>query len=154
MHCFSEQASQLLKGQPPGKEPTSIAFIDCDNFKTVNDTLGHQTGDKLLQVVGRILSDSIRERDCVSRYGGDEFVILFTDTREPEAVKSLTRIKNSLDQAMHRYQWPVTFSIGVATFIGETESIESAIHLADELMYLRKQKSKNGISSKVFNSVG
>ncbi|MFK7768194.1 MAG: GGDEF domain-containing protein [Mariniblastus sp.] len=150
MHAFNEQADELLAGQPPGTTPTSIAFIDCDNFKTVNDTLGHNEGDNLLVAVGKVLNESTRDGDCVSRYGGDEFVILLSNTGKEKAFEILTRIKQSLDQSMLQNYWPVTFSMGIATFLSPTDSIESAIHKADEMMYERKRHNKNGISSQVF----
>lgn len=154
MHAFHEQANKLLQGQPPGIVPTSIAFIDCDNFKTVNDTLGHHEGDNLLKVVGQVLKTSTRDSDCTSRYGGDEFIILFSNTDQEIALKRLTQIKQSLDQSMLEHSWPVTFSMGIATFIGPADSIENAIHQADQIMYELKRQSKNGISAQVFDHRG
>lgn len=125
--------------------PFSIAYIDIDDFKTVNDALGHNTGDNLLTSVAGTLKDNLRKTDVVARLGGDEFVILFSET-DADAVKEAFYLTyNRLMEVIHTNRWPVTFSVGVVTFQTAPESIKFALAAADELMYSVKKSTKNSI---------
>lgn len=111
----------------------AILFIDLDNFKEVNDTLGHASGDLLLKDVAQKLLAVVREEDTICRLGGDEFVILLTDMDEQSVVTVANRIKHSLSQIQTGHI-RVGASIGICV-AAEGETLEDMIHRADESMY-------------------
>ncbi len=123
--------------------PLTVAYIDLDNFKIVNDQLGHQTGDELLITVVSTIRLNIRSSDILARFGGDEFVILLPDTPGDAAVKFLNKIHDNLGQAMARRGWPVSFSIGAVTYCLVPSTVDEVIRDADELMYTVKHGGKN-----------
>lgn len=129
----------------------SIAFIDLDNFKSVNDRFGHSTGDKLLTDLAELMKRSIRQSDIVARMGGDEFVILLMDTDYDTSDRIMTRIKNETELLMKENGWPVTFSAGMITFKSDLSTSDNLIKLADEIMYEVKNSSKNGFIHKLIN---
>lgn len=128
--------------------PMTVAYIDLDNFKAVNDQLGHQTGDDLLMTVVSTIRSHIRSSDILARFGGDEFVILLPDTPGEAALKFLNKLHDHLDQAMAHKGWPVSFSIGAATFRTVPATVDEVIRHADELMYTVKHGGKNRLLHK------
>jgi diguanylate cyclase (GGDEF)-like protein len=128
----------------------SVAYLDADNFKRVNDAFGHAAGDRLLQAALNIIRDNLRKTDAVARLGGDEFSILFSETGS-EAVKSaFPHIHECLNQCMTTHGWPVTFSIGVVTFASHPDNIEQILSIADEFMYSVKHSNKNNVVYKIW----
>lgn len=130
------------------EDPFTIAYLDIDNFKVVNDTKGHAEGDKLLRRVARVLSSSIRETDMVARLGGDEFALLLPETGEESALTVVNKVR----QRLHKYvekRWPVTFSIGMVTYLKSPATVDEVIGLADRLMYEAKEASKNALHRNV-----
>ena len=125
--------------------PFSLAYIDLDNFKGVNDSRGHTAGDRLLHRVACILKEGVRAADHVARLGGDEFAILFPETNQPEARKVLDRLQENPECTAQGQEGRVTMSIGLVTFHEAPESAEAAIRIADELMYAVKHEGKAGI---------
>jgi diguanylate cyclase (GGDEF)-like protein len=128
--------------------PLTVAYIDIDDFKIVNDQLGHQTGDELLITVVSTIRSTIRSSDILARFGGDEFVILLPDTPGDAALKSLNKIHEHLDRAMACMNWPVSFSIGAATYCKVPLTVDEVIGHADELMYAVKHGGKNRLFHK------
>jgi diguanylate cyclase (GGDEF)-like protein len=126
-------------------KPLSIAYIDVDNFKRINDEKGHQAGDSVLREISSTITESIRKSDIFSRLGGDEFIILLPETDGKEAQILIQRIKNRLMMISESNDWPVTYSIGIVSFISAPVSVEEMIHSADTLMYTAKRTSKNRI---------
>jgi len=125
--------------------PLTVAYIDLDNFKKVNDLLGHQTGDELLLTVVSTIRSHSRSSDILARFGGDEFVILLSDTPGDAALKFLNNMHENLDRAMAINKWPVTFSIGAATYVHVPPTIDEIIRRADELMYTVKHGGKSSL---------
>lgn len=119
--------------------------LDVDNFKTVNDTLGHQAGDELLQEVARVLNAHMRASDIVGRLGGDEFALLLSHSDEEGTEHFTAHLRDALLGAMGRHGWPVTFSIGVAVFRHLPPDVTEMLNLADALMYQAKEAGKNTI---------
>ena len=123
----------------------TIAYIDIDDFKTVNDSQGHNAGDALLRKVATTIREHIRNVDTVARLGGDEFAILFPETNAVDAKQSLERIQAHLNDLVTNHSWPITFSIGAVTFSEPPASVEEIMGFADEVMYSVKKQGKNGI---------
>ena len=130
--------------------PFTALFFDLDNFKAVNDTKGHDEGDRLLKTVAETLHSRLRTTDICGRLGGDEFAVLLPETGEKAAAIFAAELRASLIGAMEKHGWPVTFSIGVATFNTMPESLDQLIEKADALMYLVKQAGKNAIRQEVY----
>ncbi len=123
----------------------TLAYIDLDNFKSVNDTHGHNTGDELLREVAGQMNREVRQTDLVGRLGGDEFAILLPETDMAAAANVLDRMHKSLLRVMRENNWPVTFSIGSMTFHQIPHSVDEIITRADDLMYEVKKSGKNAI---------
>ena len=124
----------------------AILYLDLDNFKHINDSLGHATGDKLLQSVTSRLKECVRDSDTVSRQGGDEFVILLAETKNSEdAAISAQKIIDHM-QAMHQLdksQLHITTSIGISVYPADGLDAETLIQSADTAMYFAKEKGRN-----------
>ncbi len=125
--------------------PLTLAYIDLDNFKAINDLLGHSVGDDLLTQSARLMTQNLRATDRVARLGGDEFVILMPATDVRAAEVALTRLKSTLQAVMQENRWPVTLSIGAVIFHEAPASLDQAITLADHTMYDVKRDGKDGI---------
>jgi diguanylate cyclase (GGDEF)-like protein len=132
------------------KNTFSIAYIDLDNFKKVNDTLGHVTGDRLLRLVAGIMLSNSRKIDITARLGGDEFIILLPDADEHSAIGVLERLREKLLDAMISNGWPVTFSIGIVTYHRPPGSVIDMIRDTDAVMYEAKNTGKDSIKSKSY----
>jgi diguanylate cyclase (GGDEF)-like protein len=149
---FNEVAGKMFELAARHIRPTTIAYIDLDNFKKVNDEFGHFEGDKVLQTVGDILLKSVRRSDVVGRLGGDEFSIILPETNEIGAKSTFTKLKSDLALAMKEHNWPIGFSIGVVSFDLPPARLDEAIRSADELMYHVKRHGKNDILFKHYQS--
>ena len=141
--AFFDIAEYELNRSQRYEHSITMAYIDLDNFKEINDRLGHSVGDKLLMAVTDTITSHIRSTDILSRFGGDEFVILLPETPGEAAAPFLTKIHNQLDQAMSAKQWPVSFSIGAVTYPKPPASVDEIIRKADTLMYEVKHSGKN-----------
>jgi len=132
------------------KQPFSIAYMDIDNFKQINDTRGHKSGDELLQEVAKRIKANIRQSDVVIRIGGDEFSVFMPLTGTEQAYIAMNRVKKSLDEFTKAGNWPVSFSIGVLSVqTGKCKATE-LIDKADKLMYSVKKSGKNSIKFDLF----
>jgi diguanylate cyclase (GGDEF)-like protein len=129
--------------------PLSIAFIDLDNFKTVNDKMGHAEGDKVLCEVVASFVETLRKADTVARVGGDEFVVMLPETDDKSAADAIRKVRERLLTSMTRNGWPVTFSIGLITHETPPDSAEEMINQVDHLMYSIKSTNKNDILHQV-----
>jgi diguanylate cyclase (GGDEF)-like protein len=125
--------------------PFSVMMIDLDKFKAINDHLGHQVGDHLLMTVAETIKQHVRTIDIVARLGGDEFVVLLVKADEKTASVVSKKLKNQLLKIMQKKRWPVTFSIGVATYPLIPDTVDEMIKVADELMYQVKHNGKNDV---------
>jgi diguanylate cyclase (GGDEF)-like protein len=121
----------------------TVAFIDLDNFKSVNDSFGHQAGDNVLRSVTRTLTANLRDTDTVARLGGDEFALLLPETDQEDARAVLPHLQEHLLSSMRKSNLPVTFSIGVVTFHAVPDSANEVLRQADSLMYTAKKEGKN-----------
>ncbi len=123
----------------------SLAYLDIDNFKHVNDTLGHATGDRALMSVAGTLKANLRVTDAVARLGGDEFAVLFPETGSAAVREAFGHVHQRLLEAMQERDWPLSFSIGVVSFESVPENLDQALAATDELMYSIKRSTKNNV---------
>ena len=142
---FAEIAAQEIKRAGRYQHPFTVAYLDIDDFKSVNDEWGHSTGNELLTAVASTIQENIRSTDTVSRLGGDEFAMLLPETSYDAAEVVMQKVHQSLRAAMARNAWPVTFSIGVVTFLTPPDTVDGMIKVADSLMYAVKHGGKNRI---------
>ncbi len=142
---FAEIASQEIKRAGRYQHPFTVAYLDIDDFKSINDRWGHSTGDELLALVAATITNNIRATDSISRLGGDEFVLLLPETGYDAASVVMQKVQQSLQAAMDGKGWPVTFSIGVVTFRTPPDSVDGMIKVADAFMYSVKHSGKNRI---------
>jgi len=127
-------------------DPLTLLFIDCDDFKTVNDAHGHVLGDTVLQTVAECLKTGTRDYDTVARFAGDEFMILCPGTDSVAAQNLAQRMMHRLRECMTSNNYNITFSMGVATFSEFEISVSEMIAIVDQTMYRTKHSSKDGIS--------
>jgi len=132
--------------------PFTLAYLDIDNFKVVNDQFGHSTGDQVLRNVVSSIRGNLRKTDVVGRLGGDEFLLLLPGTDQEPAKAALSKIQSALSEKMQDNNWPITFSIGVVTCLAAPEKVEELVRMADELMYSAKRKGKNSIEFSTYSN--
>jgi diguanylate cyclase len=145
--AFEDRLSFMLSRFNREKQPFVLALADVDKFKWVNDTHGHQAGDLVVEHIGRILSECVRSRDYVARFGGDEFALILSDIDELTAWKIADRIRIILER--HNYDCgadseavAVTFSVGLSG-VREGDTRESIIARADQALYDAKDRGRN-----------
>jgi diguanylate cyclase len=127
--------------------PLSVALLDIDNFKALNDSLGHSTGDSALTHLAQVARECMRPQDILARYGGEEFVILLPDTAMDQAVEAMTRLQRELTKKLFMAgseKVLITFSAGVAQVVPAEPGMD-AIRRADQAMYLAKRAGKNRV---------
>lgn len=142
---FEEMAGIELERARHTGRPLTVAYLDVDDFKLVNDQQGHSRGDALLATLAATLRGATRAVDVVGRLGGDEFGLLLVETDGPTAESLLHRLRDTLDGAMAGNGWDVTFSIGCATYLSPARSVDEMMVRADQLMYEAKRAGKNAL---------
>jgi diguanylate cyclase len=145
VECSRLQRSAVDDPSSASSPGLAIGLLDIDNFKRLNDDLGHAAGDEALKALAAMVSKTLRPTDVVARYGGEEFVVLLPDTPVDEGQQILTRLQRSLTGGLFMHenkQVFVTFSAGVTAFrLGER--IEEALERADIALYQAKRAGKN-----------
>ncbi len=142
---FYELAKIELSRSQRYKRSFTLAYIDLDNFKAVNDHLGHSTGDRVLRAVSDAIRRQVRPTDILARMGGDEFALLMPETDEGAAKTVINRIHSSLVNEMLKNGWMVTFSVGVVTCLAPPKTVDDLVKMADGAMYAVKTDRKNGV---------
>lgn len=125
------------------KHPLTLAYLDLDNFKQVNDRQGHAAGDALLRTVSRGMLANVRGMDVVARLGGDEFCLLLPESGGDASRAALGKLQERLREEVVAAGWPITFSIGAVTFESAENSADQMLERADRVMYRAKQSGKN-----------
>lgn len=120
----------------------AVVLVDVDDFKVVNDTQGHATGDEVLSAVARFLTDSVREVDIVCRIGGDEFALLLPNTDEPGCEVVVRRLREGLAKQQHRFPAATSLSLGAASHPPGPTDGDALLERADTAMYLDKRQKK------------
>ncbi|MDP2961269.1 MAG: GGDEF domain-containing protein, partial [Sulfurimicrobium sp.] len=141
--AFYEHAAAEIMRARRYQHPLSVISLDLDNFKSVNDLDGHDAGDKVLRIAAETLQKNIRTTDVAGRLGGDEFAILLPEAGREAAGAIASKLQQQLTRRMQKDGWPVTASLGVATFMTPPERVDDLMKQADKLMYSAKQKGKD-----------
>ena len=143
--------AEILRSRRYG-HPFTLAYVDVDNFKAVNDAYGHEVGDQLLKFVCDIVKDKLRETDTVARLGGDEFALLLPETGYEAAKIVIQKIQQTLRREMKANGWTVTFSIGVVTCLDPPSTVDEVIKWGDDLAYMAKKSGKDAIKYDVIEA--
>ena len=125
--------------------PLSLAILDIDDFKKVNDIFGHLIGDEVLVMLAQIINQNIRETDFFARWGGEEFVILFNNTKLKNAIKTAEKFRNMIENIKHKIAGTTTVSFGV-TQLKKEDTLNSILKRADQALYYAKNSGKNSVN--------
>jgi diguanylate cyclase (GGDEF)-like protein len=148
--AFEDRLEHDLALAQRRKEALTLAYVDVDDFRAVNDAHGHAGGDRVLREIGRVLKASLREADTAARVGGDEFALVFPDTDARGAHQIVAKLTRELREVLGLTSWGVTCSIGVVTFLESATSPERAVAAADEVMYQVKHRGKGAVEFSVY----
>ena len=152
--AFMEQLHYNLGLARRNGNPLTLAYIDLDDFKRINDMQGHGEGDRLLRLVGQTLMRGTRHTDRVARLGGDEFALLLPDTDAGGAREGIEKVRQLLRESLDFAGFPVTCSVGAVTFSSPPSSTDEAVRAADHLMYQVKSQGKNAAAFGVVGPEG
>lgn len=147
--AFYEDSGRLLALCRRNKRPITLAYLDLDNFKAVNDARGHKAGDDLLCTIAQILLSSVRSSDVAARVGGDEFAIMLPELGPDEARRTLERLRGALSQPAPDLSCAVTVSVGAVTFMMAPDDLQAMVRMADSVMYSAKKDGKNRVHLEV-----
>jgi diguanylate cyclase (GGDEF)-like protein len=145
---FQELLSHIFARSDRCPERVSLMLIDVDNFKQVNDTYGHKTGDIVLASIARMVSNSLRRIDVSARYGGDEFAVVLPNTGKEGAIFAAKKIKQNMERAPLQFKGEeirVTLSIGIATYPDNARTKDLLLEKADRALYEAKNQGRNTI---------
>jgi diguanylate cyclase (GGDEF)-like protein len=142
---FEEYANNEISRARRSGKPLTVAYVDFDNFKSVNDNWGHKAGDELLKMSAASMQKDVRATDMVARMGGDEFIVIFPETGFEDSSAIVKRMRKNLQDAIGEKRWPVTMSVGAVTFYTPPATVDAMIAEADKLMYIVKSNGKNDI---------
>jgi diguanylate cyclase len=143
--AYNERASAEVQRWQRYGRPLTIAIFDIDHFKSINDTYGHQAGDRVIKVIGRSIAKRLREVDFFCRYGGEEFVALMPETDSATALAVLEKVRDAIANAAFNYKdqpMSITLSVGLTEF-KTNDSLESAFERADQALYTAKSNGRN-----------
>jgi diguanylate cyclase (GGDEF)-like protein/PAS domain S-box-containing protein len=142
---LNDRANIAIQRARRNNSPLAMLFLDLDNFKNINDTIGHEAGDLILAEVSSRLKSIIRESDTISRQGGDEFIVILSDTTDEGAVKVVKNIDDSISEVFEigGHRITVTFSIGIAMYPADGANFNELLRAADSAMYSAKHDGRN-----------
>ena len=149
---FIEQGSHALALARRQDIPMTAIFIDLDRFKEVNDLHGHKAGDEVLIMVSAVLRKNLRASDVCGRLGGDEFALLLPGMNAVDAARYAEKLRSDLIQSMQSRDWPVRFSIGVASHAQPLADFFAVIATADALMYEVKRSGRDRILQRAYEA--
>jgi len=148
--ALMEAASMELDRLARTGRPLTLLYMDLDDFKSINDTAGHEAGDSLLTQFATVLKLQLRGIDIVARMGGDEFIVILPETDDQAAGKVAPRLQSLLLEEMQKHHWSMTVSIGALTCLSAPSNMDEMFRLADQLMYRAKKTGKNIICYQVY----
>ncbi len=149
---FLELGATILTFAKRHDLPVTMAFMDLDRFKEVNDTLGHAVGDDLLRTVAAGMRAHFRAEDLLARLGGDEFAAIMPGMTAQDARTRLESLRDKIREAMGQRRWPVTLSIGAVSFVVVEGGIEDMVSAADAVMYEAKAAGRDRLVLRAFPS--
>ncbi len=144
-HYFYEIAKNIISLSKRDKKHLSLAMIDIDKFKDINDTYGHDSGDKVLQATVKEIKAHIRNSDVFVRFGGEEFVLLLPNTDLDQALVISEKIRNIIESCNTVDGISLTISVGVSEFIESIDDIDSILKRADIALYNAKKSGRNRV---------
>jgi len=148
---FVEEMKRLERGRD---FPITIIVVDINGLKFINDSMGHQKGDELIQACARVLSDSLRDEDILARIGGDEFAVLLPETDEVSGKKVIERMLSNIEKHNHECpEIPLSVAVGITTANKPGASLEKTLDSADENMYLHKINKVGGVREELLNTL-
>jgi diguanylate cyclase (GGDEF)-like protein len=150
--AFGERLQFSLALSGRDGRPVTLAYVDLDDFKRINDLHGHSAGDMVLKTVAKTLMDITRRTDTVARVGGDEFALLLPNTDLDGAQNVISKLEHHLREKMRSGSSPVTCSIGAVTFSKPPVSVDEALRAADGLMYKVKREGKNAVAFHILDA--
>jgi len=139
---FEQRLGEELSHAERTGQPLSLAVVDLDDFKQINDRFGHARGDAALCLVADLLAENTRHHDVCCRIGGDEFVIILSNTDAAQCEQLVERLHECLEQHGATIELPLGWSIGAATYVDDGASVEELFDAADSAMYCAKQRKK------------
>ena len=142
--AFLKSAVYLVSLYNRTHMPMVFVFADLDNFKQVNDSMGHNTGDQVLKQLGFLAANHFRNTDIKARYGGDEFVFILTDSRLDDARNVVSRFEEQFSCWAGKNNIPVGVSFGIIEADGERVALETLMKTVDEALYAEKRRKKGG----------
>jgi diguanylate cyclase len=143
--AYDEQLKKEIARSQRYRQPLTLALIDIDDFKKVNDRFGHKAGDKVLKAVATVCNENVREADFLARYGGEEFALLLPETDGEEAAIAVENLRHVVERCNfhhHNQSVPITISIGYAEF-KMNEHADEVFHRADMALYSAKNMGRN-----------
>ena len=143
-YFMSRLQDELIRSERYDKA-FSIAMVDIDKFKNVNDTYGHSAGDQALKATGKFFQKNLRQTDVIARYGGEEFVIFFPETNKEVAYVLAERLRKGFSQIKLDKLPGLTISLGISSYPEDGKDIETLIKNADTAMYAAKQNGRNKV---------
>ena len=146
---FFHALNSTISACSRSRRPFSLLYLDCDEFKRLNDTQGHETGDLLLREMSARLQHSLRKSDTAARLGGDEFAIILPELGPRAGFLAANRLLDTFRELMDENDWPTTLSIGLASFLTPPASADLALAQADRAMYNAKTSGKNHVHAVV-----
>lgn len=150
LRAFSEMVEYEMLRSGRENLPYSLAYIDLDNFKGINDTFGHAAGDRLLKSIVDTISQNLRKTDILGRLGGDEFAIFFPATDQPSVEIVVQKIHQKLAALMAELAYQTSISVGVIVCAAGIYRLDELITAADTLMYQVKSTGKNSTAYRTF----
>jgi diguanylate cyclase (GGDEF)-like protein len=123
--------------------PFSLALLDCDGFKSINDRNGHLAGDEVLRRIGKSLQTNTRPFDCAGRWGGDEFLLVLSEVNHMDAEMLAERLRAGIRHDVEREYPSLAFSLGVVTFVDAGLGWEGCLRRVDQAMYSAKRSGRN-----------
>jgi diguanylate cyclase (GGDEF)-like protein len=149
---FHEAAQRELERSRRLDRPFSLGYLDVDNFKFINEQMGHTIGDQVIREIAKNIQSNLRKSDLVARVGGDEFALLLAEAGQEASREAINRIQHNLKNEMDSKGWPLTFSIGVLACAEHPKTVDEILQLTSELRDFVKHNGKDGICFSEYKS--